>query len=215
MGKFIDMTGIEINRLTVIERVANKNKRVVWLCSCKCGAFVEIQANNLQSGNSKSCGCLQKETINKLNRVLKVTHGNSNSTCYLAWKNMKSRCTNQNLSNYKYYGERGISVCMEWEHSFQQFLNDMGEPPPYTSLERVDNNKGYDKENCKWATTLEQSRNKRNNHLLTYNGETHCITDWAGIINLPSPTLLRRLDRGLSIEEALTLPFNYRKKRNR
>lgn len=119
---------------------------------------------------------------------------------------MKSRCQKKNFKQYKDYGGRGISVSEKWM-KFENFLNDMGEQPKGMSLERIDNNKGYSSENCKWATEYEQKRNTRRNHWIEFRGEKKCLADWATEIGIKSNTLINRLYRGhWPIEKALTTP---------
>lgn len=134
------------------------------------------------------------------------THGLSRTRTYTTWIGMKSRCQKKNFKQYKDYGGRGISVSEKWM-KFENFLNDMGEQPKGMSLERIDNNKGYSSENCKWATEYEQKRNTRRNHWIEFRGEKKCLADWATEIGIKSNTLINRLYRGhWPIEKALTTP---------
>ena len=116
---------------------------------------------------------------------------------------MKTRCTNSNTPYYKNYGERGITICECWLY-FENFYEDMGDRSEGKTLERIDNSKGYCKENCKWATIKEQNRNTRQVKLLTYQGETLCMREWAEKLSIPYPTLQDRIRRGWDIERALT-----------
>lgn len=122
---------------------------------------------------------------------------------YLCWQNMIARCTNKNATYYKNHGGRGITFHAPFA-DFNAFLSYMGECPPGYTLEREDNNGNYEPGNIKWATWHEQSRNKRSNRILTHNGETRVLTDWAEILGVKSHTILGRLDRGWSVEEALS-----------
>ncbi len=142
---------------------------------------------------------------------LQTTHGMYGTPENKAWDAIKQRCRNPHCRSYKDYGARGITVCARWIESFENFYVDMGpRPSPKHTLGRKDNDKGYYPENCEWQTTKVQSRLKRNNHLLTFQGQTMCITDWALAINLKPKTLAERLRRGLSTKDALTLPLNRR-----
>jgi hypothetical protein len=126
---------------------------------------------------------------------------------------MFSRCSNPNNRFYHAYGGRGIVVCERWKSSFKNFLSDMGEAPSGKSIERIDNNKGYCKSNCKWATRKEQQRNMRSNHLKTFDGETKCIAEWAEEFNIKPVTLWSRLYKyGWSIEKALLTPVKNKNK---
>ena len=117
---------------------------------------------------------------------------------------MIKRCNNKNCPEYKHYGERGISVCKKWLN-FENFLEDMGEPSTNKhSIDRIDNDKGYYKENCKWSNQKEQCRNKRNNHLITYKNQTKCISEWAEITGIKRKTIEKRIKYGWSIEKTLT-----------
>jgi hypothetical protein len=136
-----------------------------------------------------------------------ITHGHSLvgkvSPTYKTWLRMKERCYNPHKDKYKYYGGRGIKVCARWS-KFENFLADMGEKPAGLTLDRVDNDGDYKPSNCRWATLKEQARNKRNNHFLTFRGETRTLTEWARTLKIPQPTLSRRLIDGWRVEDALT-----------
>jgi len=125
---------------------------------------------------------------------------------YAAWKSMRGRCSNKNSKDWKNYGGRGITVSDEWS-SFENFLRDM--MPNWKQglmLERLDNSKGYSKENCKWATRTEQNRNRRNSHLVTFNGQTKTLSEWREQVGGNRDILYVRLSRGWTIEQALTIP---------
>lgn len=162
MAKVIDLKGQKFGRLTVIKRVESaKQYKSKWLCTCECGNETSVQSYSLRSGNTKSCGCLQKEIVAEQSTI----HGNSKrgkmSPEYLSWSNMHTRCKNKNSPSYCSYGKRGISVYKKW-NKFENFLADMGEKPsPEHSLERKENDGNYEPNNCKWATVEEQARNKR------------------------------------------------------
>lgn len=121
---------------------------------------------------------------------------------YRSWTEMRARCDQPNRSEYKYYGARGISYCEGWD-SFDTFLADMGERPKGCTLDRIDNNQGYSKDNCRWATPMQQSQNTRQVRNITFNGETHCIREWARRIGIWENALRERIKRGWPIEKAL------------
>lgn len=206
MSQFQDLTGQKFGRLTVIKRVENKNKQTYWLCRCECGNEKDVNAGNLKSGNVRSCGCLRHETSTK--------HGMRNSRIYEIWRGMKKRCFNKNYKHFNDYGGRGITVCDCWKNDFMSFYNwsMLNGYVDDLSIDRIDNNKGYFPENCRWATIKEQANNTRANRFLTYNGETKTMTKWCEILNMKCTTLFTRLKLGWSVEKAFTIPVRERKK---
>jgi len=191
MPVLINLIGKKFNRLTVIGREANnKRNNSRWLCLCDCGNKIITAGYSIKNGQTKSCGCLRKESTSRTGS-LKRTHGYSRTSTYNTWSHMIQRCNNKDNFQYTDYGGRGITVCDRWDinkgGSFENFLADMSEKPKNKSLDRIDNNKlinGYSPENCRWSTTKEQNRNKRNNKLYTYNGKTLCEQDWLEEIGL-------------------------------
>lgn len=205
MPKFIDLTGRKFTRLTVIKRGPNKKNATRWRCICDCGTTTLVHSYSLLKETSKSCGCLKNENTAKLN----VTHGMSHHPLYSVWFSMVGRCTNPKKPDYPRYGGRGITVCEQWM-SFSNFYADMGERPDGTSIDRIDNNKGYYPSNCRWASHTVQARNKNNNHIVEYNGEAHCVTEWAEITGITADAIHFRLKRGWSAEKTLTTPVRIR-----
>ena len=204
MGKCIDLDGQKFGRLTVIKRVENtKGGGSRWLCRCECDKQTIVLRGNLTSGGTKSCGCL------------KITHGHSlcgiRSRTYTTWNSMIQRCTNLNNPEYKNYGSRGIKVCGKWR-KFEGFFQDMGKRPPNTTIDRIDNNKGYNKTNCRWITIKEQNRNKRTNRLINIGGDIRPLVEWCEIYKLCYNTVLYRIHRGWTPDEALELVPRKKKK---
>lgn len=133
-----------------------------------------------------------------------TTHGMTDSSEYKIWVGMIQRCTNPNHKSYEKYGRRGIKVCDRWRQSFMNFFEDMGPRPSLEhSLDRRDNDSGYQPDNCRWATVDEQARNNSRNRILKFDGKSLCVSDWAYETGIPYSTILGRLDRGCSVEEAL------------
>lgn len=158
MAKVKDLTGQRFGRIVVTEFAGtDKHRMSRWHCVCECGEMVTALGGNLSRGRTKSCGCLKKEVTSTANK----THGLTGQRPYRIWEGMKRRCTSKSSVNYGRYGGRGISYTPEWE-SFENFWSDMqtGYSDDLT-LDRVDNNKGYSKENCRWATLSQQQRNRR------------------------------------------------------
>lgn len=157
MTKSLDLIGHVSGRLTVVERVDNnKFGKSVWKCLCECGNEKHILGSRLHSFKTKSCGCLMLEQSRNIRR----THGMTNSNEYNSWRGMRARCSDTNNSHYHLYGARGISYVNEWE-SFEIFFKDMGSCPEGCQIDRVDVNKGYSKENCRWADKTVQAFNIR------------------------------------------------------
>lgn len=154
----IDLEGAKFGRLLVVKRGPNDQRNhTMWVCRCDCGSEITTRVDVLRSGATRSCGCLQKDLAAEKH----TTHGQRWRPEYRVWDAMLQRCKNPNVHYYPGYGGRGISVCASWE-KFDNFFNDMGErPSDRHSIERVDNDKGYSLENCKWATPEEQGRNTR------------------------------------------------------
>lgn len=179
---------------TRMHREPSGHLRRELLCRCKCGDTRWRNAGNIHSGKSTQCkSCAVK------------THGLSKTREYKAWYAMLHRCTNPNNRWYKRYGGRGINVCGEWLQ-FEQFLADMGPCPPGLTLERKDNDAGYSKDNCVWASRLQQMSNSSFNVKLTAFGKTQHVAEWCREYRLRHDTFAHRLKRGWSVEKALTTP---------
>ena len=205
MGTFKDLTGKKFTRLTVIKRARNKNKKVMWDCVCNCGYKTTVEAWSLTAKLTKSCGCLNKEIITKYKKInyngklIPIT----SHPLFPIYHGIKNRCYNKNLPNYHRWGGRGIRMSLSWKNSFLSFVNDMGERPTENhSIERKNNNKGYSKYNCIWATAKEQNNNQRSNINLTYKKKSRTLAQWAEILNMKYSKLYARINRGWSIERA-------------
>ncbi len=194
-------------------RIGNK-PRGCQVCQCACGDIGVYIAEALKGARGGQCrSCATKTTATKLR-----THGETNKTKeFTAWWNMKRRCYDSRATRYNSYGGRGIGVCDRWRdpvNGYVNFLEDMGRcPPECNSIDRIDVNGDYHPRNCRWATSAEQARNKRNNRMLTAFGKTQCLTDWAIEYGMSLNTLNGRIQRGWSGELALTTPIRGAKQR--
>jgi hypothetical protein len=208
--RLTDRLGQRYGRLVVTGRAPNKGGKDTnarWHCECDCGSRSVAYGQDLARGKVKSCGCLNAERI--------VRHGMARTQAYRAWLQMIQRCENPNTRNYNNYGGRGIAVCDEW-HDYSNFLRDMGAKPAGYTLDRRDNDKGYNKENCRWATTSQQNNNKRQQRRLTLNGRTQTVAEWvlelAPQTGLTWRTIASRLVYGWTVEQALTTPVGHSRK---
>jgi len=179
--KNINLVGQTFNRLTVLDLpMVHDGRRNNWVCKCTCGNITNVPTYRLLNGETKSCGCFQKEGA--ADRLL--THGLSTIPEYDVWNAMKDRCSNPNNKDYMDYGGRGIIVCRDWL-SFDAFIKDMGRRPSSKhQLERVENDGNYEPLNCVWATIRAQRRNRRNNRWYEYNGKRMILNDWATLLKV-------------------------------
>lgn len=182
------LCGERFGMLTIVSVVQNENKRTWYKCLCECGKSVTRTHYSLASVNHKmkSCGCF---------RFLK-THGLSESRLKSIWKGMKRRCNDKKYVQFKDYGGRGISVCERWL-SFSNFIKDVGQPPGKEfTLDRIDNNKGYEPGNVKWSTKIEQASNTRRNVYIFFEGEKLTASQCARKFNIPVHRILWRKKNG-------------------
>jgi hypothetical protein len=190
----MDLTGAVFGRLTVVEldvERTSRGKGTYWNTVCECGSEKTVFIGNLRSGHTTSCGCFNLEQIRKVRcDYSEYIRGRT----YRIWSNMLTRCTNPNVRAYVDYGGRGITVDARW-YKFESFLMDMGESPVGMTIERIDNSRGYTKDNCRWATLTEQGRNKRNNVVIEYRGVSKCLSAWCEELDVNYGTMWARLFR--------------------
>lgn len=220
-GKPVDLTGKQFGRLKVIglsKDVYIDPKHGVkyrkWDCLCQCGNVISVRTSFLNNGRTKSCGCL----LNDIDKERNFKHGRnkrgSRDRLYNIWADMKRRCSSPSHKQYRYYGGKGIRVCAEWADDYMAFetwalsngYNPNAERYKCT-IDRIDSNKDYCPENCRWVDMKVQSNNRSMCHYITYNGETHTISEWAELLGMKFGTLRDRLLRyGWSVEKAITTP---------
>lgn len=211
----LDLTNQRFGRLLAIRRVESDSRgQSKWVVHCDCGQTRIVHGTNLQQGYSTSCGCITRVRLhqNKYN----ATHQLRHLPEYPIWIGMKRRCRSRSPEVWKYYGGRGISVCQDWQTSFEIFFKDMGpRPSPDHSIDRIDNNGPYSPTNCRWATNKEQKRNCTNSRILEYQGKRQCVAAWADEVGIPISILRHRLSANWAISRLLTTSIASRSKRNR
>lgn len=192
------MIGERFGKLIVIEETKQRKwGQKVYKCQCDCGNITYVVKSSLKNGLTNSCGCLLK--------LKKTKHKMSNTRLYNIWCGIKTRCYNKNRSTYKYYGERGITVCDEWLHDFMTFYNwslSNGYKDNLT-IDRIDINGDYEPNNCRWVDYTTQNNNTRKNVYLTYNGKTQTISQWGTELNVDPKLINIRHSRGWSDAECL------------
>jgi hypothetical protein len=207
MGRhLIDLTGLRFGRLTVTKFVEfDKDNESMWLCRCDCGNEKVIRQGNLRRKNkpTKSCGCLSKEVSRKTNSK----HCESKTKLYKIWVSMKNRCNCGKAGGYSVYGGKGIRVCSEWSEylGFKKWALSNGYKPDL-SIERKDNNKGYEPENCEWIPLKDQYQNRTTNRYITINGQTKYLAEWCRYYGIGYGTARRRIVQNKPQDEWFTPP---------
>jgi len=199
--------GDKFNLLTITEIYKEKSKSLRCFAVCECGTVKEFSLKCVTSGQIKSCSCLRKRGRRPRKPRIRKPVVQENAKERNSWIKMKERCYYPRHRAYKYYGERGIQVCEEWRNSFKQFLEDMGKAPTRQhSIDRINNDGNYCKENCRWATPREQNQNRRDSRFVTILGETRTISHWARVFGKPDHVISKRLSRGWPPLEAVLIP---------
>lgn len=192
----------------VIQSFSHKDEhgKRIWNCLCECGKIIAL--SHVEFSRKKTCGCFDEKRAGTRYK----THGMSQTSEWSIWHGIRKRCLCKTDQVYHRYGGRGITMCQEWIDSFEAFYADMGPRPVGKTIDRIDNNFGYSKENCRWVDWKTQQRNRRSNHLITFQGETKCLIEWAEQFGIRKDTLRRRIViYKWTIDEALGTPVIKRK----
>lgn len=211
MSKRIDLTGQRFGRLVVESfAYADKHRNAVWNCICDCGKRVSVYGLNLRSGHTISCGCYQQE--------INTIHGKSYTRLHRIWADIKTRCYNPSNKAYERYGGRGITMCNEWKNDFQSFYDwAMGcGYEEHLTIDRIDNDKGYFPDNCRWVDIEVQNNNKRNNIQIEYKGKVQTLAQWSKEVGIDVDVLWHRINVSRwTAEKALSTPLDKQKSRKR
>lgn len=185
---------MRFGRWTVVSYATGLESR--WNCVCDCGTQKTVRRCHLVSGESQACGCQRKGH---------VTHGKSRTPTWQSWKTMKYRCQDPNSNEYHRYGARGISVCERWQ-KFENFLSDMGERPPGTTLDRIDSRGNYEPGNCRWADKYVQANNRSNSRKLHIGPVSKTLADWVRSAGVKYSLVQGRMMRGWDLKKSLNTP---------
>lgn len=201
MSAVSNLQGVRFGRLTVVGRhpEGSKDGQAQWLCECDCGNGKIVRGGELKKGKTKSCGCLALEST----LARSITHGMHRSSEYRVWQGIKKRCYNKTHTYYHNYGGRGITMCDEWLNDFAAFYRDMGQRPSLEhTIEREDSDGNYCKENCRWATRIEQGNNTRRNVYYEFDGEKKTLSAWCRELNINYKAMHYLLTTEMSFEDA-------------
>lgn len=200
-----DLTGKRYGKLVVVSRAPSRKAKTRWNCLCDCGTETTVDAYNMTSGKTRSCGCSY------------ATQGRQTQTReWGIWSKMKERCYNPRWRNFKFYGAKGVCICQHWRESFANYIADMGRAPSLKhTMDRIDASGHYScghcdeckangwTANCRWATKAQQSQNNRRNLRATLDGKTLLLKEWAKLHGVTYLSLYAKLNRGWTLEEAL------------
>lgn len=204
----IDISGNRFGRLIAIDR-GHDGKRLKWICRCDCGGMAFAHIESLRGGNTTSCGCAQRDAVSKMRlshgQTVGEVRGQKRSKEYVTWACMVNRCHNPNATDAKHYGERGITVCDAWRKDFSTFLRDVGMAPSKRhTIDRIDNERGYEPGNVRWVTMTVQANNRRSNRMIEFNGRRMTLAEWSRVTGISYGTLKQRINRGWALDKALT-----------
>lgn len=201
--------GDRFGRLTVTKEAGVKNNRRLWECKCDCGSTKVVRQDCLTTGNTQSCGCLMREWQHSSDHLGSLTHGQSKTRLFRIWKGIKRRCLSPSANGYDHYGGRGITICDEWQNSFEAF-QDWALANGYQedlSIDRINVNGNYEPSNCRWATSSEQRANQRQK-TISYKGEVKTVKEWSQLTGIKYDTLLWRVKKGWGEERIFAAPDN-------
>ena len=203
-----NLVGQRFGRLVVTEfSHVDHRKNAVWRCLCDCGNQAEVPTSSLRSGNTTSCGCLHRELTAKRSRKHGAAARGKTSRLYVIWQAMRQRCHDPNFKSYPNYGGRGISICPEWAEfeSFRKWALANGYRKDLT-IDRINNDGDYEPANCRWVSLADQAANKRNTHLITFQGRTQHLAAWSRELGIDHSLLRYRLARW-GVERAFKTPI--------
>jgi hypothetical protein len=199
---FVNLTGQTFGRLTVLhlDTIAPP-ARTMWVCMCDCGVPCSVYRGHLRNGHTTSCGCVNRERIT-------TQGGGHKNIAYPSWLAMVSRCTNKKQANYVNYGAKGIAVCDEWHYDFQAFLTYIGPRPSRSyTIDRIDNTKGYEPGNVRWATGPQQNANRSCATMVNYEGKYQSLSLLAHAHGMDRKKVgIRVVHQGWSVHDALHTP---------
>lgn len=207
-----NLTGVRRGLLVALKYIGTmENRHARWLCQCDCGNMHEVDGATFLRWMCRSCGCYR----DKISQESHTTHGKTNTPEYQVWLGIIKRTEDPTHQSWKNYGGRGLKMCDKWRNSFEAFLADVGlRPSKGHSLDRLNNSLGYFPENCAWKTSVQQARNRRNNHLITYKNETITLAEMTERLGFTKHMLRQRLNSGMTVEEAVETPHKRQRKVN-
>ena len=209
MPKLIDLTDQRFGKLIVVKKAKSNSKEVKWECKCECGNSIITKGIYLRTGDTKSCGCFAKEKLIQRN----YKHGKRHTRLYNIWRDMIRRCDSESRYAHEYYHDKGITVCNEWRKNFNSFYKWAVSNGYFDNLtiDRINTNGNYEPNNCRWVTMKTQGNNKTNNFLISFNDETHTLSEWSDITGIKSSTIRARIKNyHWSVKDALCTPVGKR-----
>lgn len=201
--RIINMEGKRFGRLVGLSRAGSNHRgAAAWLFRCDCGKTKVIAGKDVRSGGTVSCGCYRDENSGYCN----AKYDEKTKALVRVWSGMKRRCLNKNSTAWERYGGRGIKICERWINSLENFAKDMGPRPPGTSLDRINNDGDYCKENCRWATFLQQNNNRQSSRFINFLGKTKTISEWERETGVRAQRITKRLALGWDESRAISQP---------